>query len=157
MSKEITKAFILQQLEDKFKLRDFEHEKFIFSETVIPTYNIEQHLLKWEIKRETVPATSVAAFLFFTVPDDEQWTMRAYAVIFLGVATVKITGVYVGRPSSAENIYLDMTKNQVISYLVNLPMPVILHPGHTIYIYVDDYTSDMNLRLDVDVQVEKIR
>ena len=44
MTKEITKSFILQQIQDKFRLREFTAENFLFSETVIPIYNVENHL-----------------------------------------------------------------------------------------------------------------
>ena len=159
MTKEITKAFILQQIEDKFKLRDLVPEKFTFSETVLPVYNIEQHLKKWEVLEKTVSITSATGFLFFFVPPTERWCLRAYQIIFGGTGAHKGTGLYVThRPSEiTEYIYLDMKKDQDVSYVVNLPVPVVLDPGCVLRYFINSYTSTQDLTIDVDVQKEIVR
>ena len=158
MTKEITKAEILQQIQDKFKLREFEVAPFLFDETVIPVYNIEQHLTRFEVRHTTVSITSADAFLFFVVPLDEQWTLRAYQVIYGMTGAIKGTGVYATwRPGLYDYIYFDMTKGQEISYLVTLPAPVILAPQTRLFYLIDTYVSTQDLTIDVDISVETIR
>ena len=158
MTKEITKAYILQQIEDKFKLREFEPSPFVFSETVVPVYNIEQHLMSWHVYEKAVNITSAAAFVFFNVPDNERWLMRAYMVIFGATGAHKGTGLYIkNRTASGDYIYLDMIKGQEVSYLVNLPTPVVLEPGNILSYSIDTYVSDQAITIFIDVQKEEIR
>ena len=159
MTKEITKAFIIQQLEDKFGLRDLEPEVFGFSEKVIPVYDIEQHLKTWEVKCFTTSITGTGGYLFFTVPKTERWLLRAYQLVFYAVGAYKMSGVYIShRPTvAAEYVYLDLKANQTASYLVNLPVPVVLEPGNRLGVNVDTYVSTANLELILDAQVETIR
>ena len=158
MTKEITKAFIIQQIEDKFKLRDFEPEKFLFSETVIPVYNIEPHLSAWEVKASTVNITSAEAYTFFTVPDTERWTLRSYQLLFQATGAIKASGLLVShRPLTADSIYLDLKKGQEVSYLVNLPQLVVLQPGNLLRVLIDTYVSPQDLIVRIDVKREEIR
>jgi hypothetical protein len=159
MTKEITKASILQEIQDKFGLREFEPAKFLFDETVVPVYDIERHLTKWEIMEMTVSITSAAGFYFFKVPANERWLLRAYQVIYGMTGAHKGSGLYIDYrpPSTATAMYLDLKKGQDVSYLVNLPNPVMLSPGNRLYYLIDDYTSTQNLTIDIDVQKEEIR
>ena len=158
MSKEITKAFILQQLQDKFKLRELEPEIFRFSEQVIPVYDIEQHLMTWEVVESTVSITSAASFVFFTVPDNERWTVRAYMLVFGMTGAHKATGVYICyRPGNTDCIYLDLKKGQEVTYLVNLPVPAVLQPNNRVNVVFDTYVSTQDLTLRMDVLKEEIR
>ena len=159
MTKEITKAFILQQIQDKFKLRELAPEIFRFSEEVVPTYDIEQHLMTWEVMSETESITSATSFGFFTVPQNEQWLLRSYMVIYGMAGAIKGTGLYIAyRPTvAADMIYLDMKKSQEVSYLINLSVPVILHPGNMLRYMIDTYVSTQDLTIAIDVQKEEIR
>ena len=159
MTKEITKAIIIQEIQDKFKLREFEPEVFTFSERVTPIYDIREHLTHWEVKQETESITSGSTpFLFFTVPDKEQWRLRAYQLIFYNAGAYQVSGLYIShRPGAGDYIYLDLKKNQADSYLVNLSTPVILQPSNRLYVLVDTYVSTANLKLLIDVEVEEIR
>ena len=156
MTKEITKARIIQEIQDKFALRELEPEVFSFSELVIPTYDVEQHLLAWTAKYTTVSITSAAGFEFFEVPESEKWKLRRYDVVFMATGAYKVTGLYVTR-KGASNVYLDMTKAQTVSYHIDLVEPVDLQPGDKVYILVDDYTSTANLRVYIDYQIEVVR
>ena len=159
MTKEITKAFILQQIQDKFKLREDIPERFLFGETVIPTYNVEQHLLSWEVKRVAISITSADSFVAFTVPDNERWTLRAYTIIYLAPGAHTGTGMHISArpPGVAWAIYLDMKKGQDVSYLVTLPAPVVLDPGNVLGYLIDTYTMTQSIFVYIDVQVEVIR
>ena len=159
MTKEITKAFILQQIQDKFKLRDLTPEIFRFSEEVVPTYDIEQHLLHWEILSETKSITSSGSFTFFYVPSNERWLLRAYTVIFGMTGAIKGTGLFVSNrpPSSAEAMYMDMKKGQEISYLTILPTPIVLEPENILRYLIDTYVSTQDLSIRIDVQKEELR
>ena len=161
MTKEITKAWILQQLEDEFALRDWESERFLFSETVIPTFDIRSHVQKptcdWEEKSITGGS---AAEWFFAVPQNERWYLSRYNVVFMAAGAYKVTGVFIDRineVSGSSFIYLDMTLGQTVSYANDLPNPVRLDPGDRILIYIDDFTSTAALRLYIDYIVEVIR
>ena len=158
MTKEITKAIILQEMQDKLKLREFEPAKFLFDETVVPIYNIEPHLWKWEVSSETKSITSAATFLFFTVPENEEWHIRAYQFIFYNVGAYQISGAYIKRTDAPSNyIYMDLKENQAASYLVNLPTILTAHPGSEIRVLVDTYVSTANLEMLMDIAVEVLR
>ena len=157
MTKEITKAFILQEIQDKFKLRDLIPEKFSFSEQVIPTYDIGEHLLHSEVEDKTRSITAGnQGVSFFTVPENERWSLHGYNVIFL-TGDFKVTGVMVYKPAVAGYFYLDMTLNQDVSYAKLLPQDVVLEPGDDLYIYIDAYVSTGNLMLRALLTVEEIR
>ena len=159
MTKEITKARILQEIQDKLKLREFEPEVFSFGERVVPVYEIKQHLLTWETIYKQVSITSATIFMFFTVPDDEKWTLTNYNVIFMAAGAYKVSGLYVSRKTgiNADNCYLDLKEGQTVSYVVNLPQPVMLNAGDQLTILIDDYTSTAALRVYINVTKEKIR
>ena len=159
MTKEITKVKIIQELQDKFKLREFEPEVFSFSERVVPTYDIGQHVKHPKIGYKQVSCTSASGFLFFTVPVDEKWYLQRYTVVFTGAGAIKISGVYIARTAASGSllVYLDLALNQIVSYAHDLPKPVELVSGDTISILVDDYTSTQDLRLYIDYTKEEIR
>ena len=158
MTKEITKAIILQQIQDKLKLRELTPERFAFSELVVPTYNIEPHLGEWEVIENTVSITSAASFTFFTVPQDEQWLLRSYVVVFGMTGAHKGTGLLINkRPATGGYIYLDLIKGQEVSYLTNLPVCVKLHPLSELKYLIDTYASTQDLLIMIDVLKEKIR
>ena len=158
MTKEITKAYLLQQLEDKFKLREFEPEVFTFSERVVPTYNIGQDVRTRATKYYAASVTGTGGVLFFTVPYNERWFLKTYNVIFMGVNTCTIAGVYITRVYNPNNfIYLDLTAAQTVSYAVNLPKVIVLDSGDNINVNVDGYTSAQTLRLYIDYEKEEIR
>jgi len=159
MTKEITKAYILQELGEKLGLREFEAEAFRFSEEVVPVYNIEPHLGRWEvgIAQKSITA-GPQGYLFFTVPQNEKWYVRGYNIIFMAAGAYKVTGVYIDRRiPTVSYIYLDMVEGQTVSYAKNLPVPAELNPGMRLYVYVDDYTSTADLQLSIDVLKETIR
>ena len=159
MTKEITKAKILQEIQDKFGLREFEAAKFLFDETVVPVYNIEGHLGVWSVDSATKSITSATDFIFFAVPEGERWLLRAYMIIFGATGAHKGSGLYMGyRPYPGINImYLDLKKGQDVSYLVNLPAAVELAPKTQLKYLIDDYTSTQTLTIYIDVLKEKIR
>jgi len=158
MSKEITKAYIIQQIADKFKLRELTPEVFSFSETVVPIYDIGPHLLSWEVTYAEVSIPSgPAAYNFFTVPETERWKLRGYNVVFMAAGAHTVTGAYINRAGAGNFIYMDMLLGQSVSYAVNLPTPVVVNPGEGIDVYVDSYTATQNLRLYIDYVKEEIR
>ena len=156
MTKEITKAIILQEIQDKFKLRDWEAERFLFSELVIPTYDISKHVQHWISDHKDVSITSAASFVFFTVPDNERWYLSRYDVTFLGAGAHTVAGVFILR-EPPEYVYLDLTAAQTISYHINLSMLAVINPGEYIKVNIDGYTATQDLRLGIDYMMEEIR
>ena len=158
MTKEITKAHILQELGDKFKLREFAPANFLFDETVVPTYEIGGHLQTRTVESNTVSVTAgPMAYAFLHAPSTERWFLHRYNVIFItGVYTV--AGVMIYRKSAvARYIYVDLEAAQSVSYAVDLKKDVVLDSNDYLYIYVDGYTSTGNLQLRADVTKEIIR
>ena len=157
MTKEITKAFILQEIEDKFKLRELVPDRFRFSEEVVPVYNVEPHLTKPEVQHTTTSVTSgPTAYWFFTVPQTEKWVLHRYNIIFkTGVYTV--AGLMIYRPDVAKYMYVDLAAGQSVSYTHDFVKDVVLDARDSIYLYVDGYTSTGDLELRIDVTVEEIR
>ena len=157
MTKEITKAYIMQQMQDKFKLRELTPEIFSFLETVMPVYNIEQHLLRRVCRFVEASITATAGILFFLVPDNERWTFDKYDVVFMGAGGYTVAGAYIKRTGYTDSVYLDLTAGQSVSYHVGLPVAQVLDPGDSLRVTVDTYTSPQNLRLYLDYTVEEIR
>jgi len=156
MTKEITKAILLQQLQDRFKLRDYETEKFLFSETVIPIYDIGKLIPHYINGYTSVNITSASAFKFHTVPMNERWQLERYDVVPMGAGAFTIAGVYLQRALS-DFIYLDLEAGQTAAYHVNLPVTVTMEPGDALWVNIDGYTSTQALRLYIDYAVEEIR
>ena len=158
MTKEITKAYILQEMQDKLKMRELEPEIFSFSERVLPIYNIEPHLATREIIQKDLSITSTGGITFFTVPQNERWRLKAYSLVFLGASTFTICGGFIQRgPSAANYIYMDLKAEQSASYLVVNSPHVVIDPGDLIKVNIDGYTSTTSLRMMVDVEKEEIR
>ena len=157
MTKEITKAVILQEMQDKFKLREFDPAQFLFDETVVPIYNIEQHLEEWWNQYVSASITGTGPAFFVETPQDEKWHLKRYDVVFMsGVYT--IAGVYIKRKNSSPagaSVYLDLTAAQNVSY--HQETDVVLTRGDALYANVDGYTSTGSLRLYMDFVKEKIR
>jgi hypothetical protein len=158
MSKEITKAYILQEMQDKFKMRELEPEVFSFSEKVVPIYNIESHLATREIMQKDLSITGIGAVTYFTVPSNERWRLKAYSFVFLGISSFTIAGGFFQRgPGANDYMYMDLTPAQTVSYLVVNSPHVIIDPGDQIKVNIDGYTSPASLRMLVDVEKEEIR
>ena len=159
MTKEITKAIILQEIRDKFKLREFDPAAFLFDETVVPVYEIKNHLIHGYSDYTTVSIGSAASFVFFTVPSDEVWHLLGYNVIFMAAGAYTVAGLYISRNDRTIGafVYLDLTAAQTVSYAINLPKEVRLTPGDRLLINVDGYTSTADLRLHIDILKEEIR
>jgi len=157
MTKEITKAYILQQMQDKFKLRDLAPAVFTFEESVVPVYNIEQHLKIYRSAMSAVSVTTVGALNFFSVPENERWFISRYTVVFY-TGAYTVAGVYVGRHSDVTLfMYLDLTAAQSVSYTNDLPKDVVLDSGDKLNINIDGFTSQGVLRLYIDYIKEEIR
>ena len=157
MAKEITKAFILQEIQDKFKLRELTPSKFIFEETVVPIYSIEEHLRRSIARSSTRSVTGTGGITFFTVPDDEKYFLNGYSVIFI-TGTYTVAGVYITRVDSPTYfMYLDLTAGQNTSYANFLNRQLTLSPGDAININIDGYTATGNLQMYIDYEMETIR
>ena len=156
MSKEITKARILQEIQDKFKLRELLPATFTFDETVVPTYDIGQHLLSPTVVSKTVSVSTIGAITVHTVPAGEKWHLHTYNVIFM-TGAFTIAGVMIYRPLAVDWIYLDMSAAMSVSYANDLPKDVLLFPGEDLAINVDGYTSTGDIQLRLSVTKEEIR
>ena len=157
MSKEITKSYILQEIQDKFKLRDLIPSKFVFEETVMPVYSIEEHLVTNEAKAATKPISTIGGREFFLVPDDERWFLNGYTVVVV-TGTYTFAGVYITRKAAPSYfLYLDLTAAQTLSYAHFLPRKLTLSPGDIVGINIDGYTASGNLAMYIDYGKETIR
>jgi len=157
MTKEITKAIIMQELQDKLQLREFAPGPFLFDETVIPTYDIEPHLKSCTVKQETKTISEATSVVFYVVPMDEEWFLRAYQITFM-TGAYTIAGAFIKRTAvQGDYIYMDLAAAQSESYLVNLPTIVRANPGSNIAILVDGFTSGGDLRMNLDTAVTRIR
>ena len=158
MTKEITKAFILQQMQDKLKFREWEAAPFLFDETVRPVYNIENHLKTWETRSTLLSVTGTGGLNILSVTQTERITVSGYTVVFYGAGAYTVAGVYLTRKNSSTLfVYLDLTAGQSVAYTVNLPKPVILDSKDKLYVNIDGYTSTQNIEIIMDVSVEELR
>jgi len=160
MTKEITKAIILQELQDKFQLRDFDPAKFLFDETVIPTYEITPHLTHTTAKMVDHVFTGIGGFVFITLPSDEKWIVTGYTVVFVTTGNLTLSGVFIARKARVGGstfTYLDLTAGIAASYTHYLATPLRLDPGDAIGVNCDGYTTDTTIQLYVDYTMEEMR
>ena len=157
MTKEITKSIIIQEIQDKFKLREFEPAKFLFDETVVPVYNVESHVSHETIFRSEITVTATGKVTLHTIPFNERWRLHRYTIIFVGAGGYTVSGIGVDREDSTYYVYLDLTAGQSVSYIHTLPQPMVLEPGNRLWVYVDGFTSTQNLIGLFDATVEEIR
>ena len=159
MTKEITRSIILQEIQDKFKLREFEPETFTFGEHVVPIYDVGSHLLPWSATLYTRSVTGTGGVLFHTVPQDERWYISSYDMIFM-TGAYTVAGLYIDRVSKEHALalpYLDLKPAQSVSYHVELMKLVRLDAGDSTYVNIDGYTSTGDLRIVADIIKEEIR
>jgi len=156
MSKEITKSIVLQQLQDRLKLRDYETAKFLFDETVVPTFDIREELQQHQLNVASVNVIAAGNVFLFRVPFTERWTLERYDVVFMGAGAYTVAGVNINR-GGVDSVYLDLTAAQTVSYHVELPKPVVLGPLDELWINIDGYTSPQFVRLYIDYIMEEIR
>ena len=110
MTKEITKANILQEIQDKFGLREWEATKFLFNETVMPIYDIDQHVRKWVCIRGRKPIAGNGAVSFFSVPPVERWHVRRLSVFHETGANFDIDQVFFYRGATeCQYVFYDTT------------------------------------------------
>ena len=157
MTKEITKSIILQEMQDKFGLREFAPANFLFEETVVPVYDIQKHLVTPENMAATKSITASGSYIFFSVPADEKWVLNGYTIIFV-TGAFTVAGALLGRTSiDSSYLYLDLSAAISTSYTHLLPNPIVLFPSEKLGINVDGYTSTGDLLMRIDVIVEKTR
>ena len=159
MTKEITKVRILQELQDKFALREFVPANFLFDETVVPVYDIQQHLQRWGSNQYVRNVTATGPVAVVIVPENEKWKLRAYSVVFL-TGAFTIAGMYILRnlqDSAADFSYLDLTAAQSVSYLRTMSEAVVLETGDTLLFNVDGFTTTGTVQINLDLMKEEIR
>ena len=159
MTKEITKAIILQEIQNKFKLRELEPAKFLFDETVVPVYDIGRHVHSWWQSYKTVTINGTGPLSIKAVPPTEHWHLARYDVVFM-TGAYTIAGIYIKRKNQAAPdsfIYLDLKAAQSVSYHIDLVKDVVLEPGDEIMVNVDGYTTTGAFRFYYDYRMEEIR
>ena len=161
MSKEITKASILQEIQNKFKLRDFEPEKFLFSEMVTPTYDIGDHVKHWESERCREQITANGVTIMCTVPENERWRVRKIDVINEGGANFKINQVFF-YGSATKLQYLYFNNAGIASGAVEFfPLEQDIFMEHdemnTLQLNVIDFVAGGYVAVHVLKEVETIR
>ena len=157
MTKEITKTIILQELQDKLRLREFTPAKFLFDETVVPVYDIEHHLRNCSAKHIVTSVTSATGKVLTTVPDNERWFINGYTTIFYN-GSYTVAGVYVVRKNTPTIfVYLDLEAAQSVAYTVNLPKVLRMDPGDALYVNIDGFTTSGQFHVELDYEVEEIR
>ena len=158
MTKEITKAVILQEIQDKFKLREYVPTKFLFDETVVPTYDIGEHLKHPEVVLKDITVSSgPTAYMIAMVPENQRWALHSYNVIFV-TGSYTVAGVMLYQKGLvADYLYIDLSAAQSTSYINYLPTELALDPKDRLYVYVDGYTSTGTLNVRLHVTKEEIR
>jgi len=157
MTKQITKAIVLQEMQDKFKMREFDPANFLFDETVVPVYEIGEHFRHHRIKKHTTSISEIGGVTVAIVPSNERWELSRYDVVFVSGAYT-VAGAFIRRQVSGyDSVYMDLTAAQSTSYHVSLPVPAILGPGDNLGINVDGFTSPGTLYFYEDAVVEEIR
>ena len=157
MTKEITKAIVLQEMQDKLKLREFAPAKFLFDETVVPIYNIGQHFEEWWQQYTTLSITGTGPMRFFPLPEGEKWHVKRYDVVFM-TGAFTIAGIYIQRKNRTPTgafTYLDLGLAKNTSYHVETDVDLI--HGDEIFVNVDGFTTPGNIRLYIDYKKEILR
>lgn len=117
----IDKASILQRLVRRFSLRETgDRQSFIFSETIVPTSNVDELLKRPSI--QTQDATGVAsAVLTFTVPANERWIVYGWEIERANAATGEVS---VADPATTDLVFASAASGTRIGGLFTQPFPV---------------------------------
>ena len=108
MTKEITKANILQEIQNKFGLRDFEPERFLFGEFVTPVYDIEHHVKTWTTIRYRTQVTGNGAVAILLVPGNKEYNIRRVNVLHETGANFDIDQVFFdGQSNAVQYLFYD--------------------------------------------------
>lgn len=155
---EITKSIILQQLQDKFALREWIPERFSFLETVIPVYQIEQHLREWiTADSGAISISSTTDFMTFTVPANERWYIRTYTGIF-ATGNYNIGAVKLNRANSDTTMYLEIEEHlNGLSWVHEFPVPLVVVAGDKLVVTCSGHTTTGNFKLYIDYDKEMVR
>ena len=157
MTKEITKAIILQQLQDRLKLREFDPAKFLLDETVVPTFDIRGELEVSTLAQNTKNITATGASGFFIVPQNERWRLTRYDVVFM-TGAFTVAGMYWRKGDSVDNfVYLDLKAAQDTSYHITVNPAVVMPPNSFLNVNVDGFTSAGSLRVYIEYIKEELR
>ena len=161
MTKEITKVDIIQQIQDKFKLREFETSSFLFSEKVVPTYDIGQHVKQWALHRDRIEITGNGGAYFPDVPQTEQWRIRRITLIHETGANFDITqfAYYATGEISFDYLFYDTT-TPIASGTVKifqLPQDLILSHGMRFFITIANFVAGGYVAMHTLREVETLR
>ena len=108
--KKITRASIIGELVDKFSLEEKEREEFLFGESVVPTYDIGQHVKKWTVVRDRIVVTGNGMLHLHTVPDNTRWRVRKLDVMNEAGGNFDIDQVFLFKNSVAvQYLFYDTT------------------------------------------------
>ena len=162
MTKEITKAIILQQIQEKFGLRELESEIFRFSEMVIPIYDIGMHVKNWDLQRYREEITGNGSLHFITVPDNERWKMRRIIVVAEAGGTYNIAIIYIYHPShSTDNNYIFYNTVAPIAAgtvtIFEFPQDIPVEEGDNIDINISGFSVGGYTSIHILREVETIR
>ena len=129
MTKEITKSIILQEIADKFALRDFEPEKFLFGEYVIPTYDIAPHVRNWVNTRHRIEVTGNGSYQILYVPATERYHVRRMSLLHETGANFDIDQVLIaGLSGSVQYLFYDTVAPitsgtvKIFEFIQDIPM-----------------------------------
>jgi len=147
---------MLQELIEKFDLQQWEYEPLLFAETIVPVYDVRNHLEKWVSKTETKTITGLGSFLFYTVPKDEIWNIRTMAMQKIG-GDFGWQYVMIDRGPFEVPMIVEDTAITSMYTTYRLEQDLILQPNDGVKISITEHATDGDLKLLLDLKIEKIR
>ena len=162
MTKEITKASILQEIQNKFGLRDFESERFLFGELVTPIYDIAPHVRNWVTERYRSSVTGNGPVQILYVPADTEYRIRRVSVLHETGANFDIDQVFLeGVGNAVQYLFYD-TVAPITSGTVKLFEPtqdIPMRKGDLIYMWfnVSNYVAGGFVSVHVLKEEEIVR
>ena len=162
MTKEITKSIILQEMQDKFQLRDFESARFLFDETVIPTYDVGAHVKHWTVTRDRQVVSGNGALFFHVVPYDERWRVRKIDVYSETGGNFDIDQIFIATAGTEYQYLFFNTAAPIANGTVNmfnLPQDIAMQRSmlYTVYINVANFVAGGYVAIHMLREVETIR
>jgi len=162
MTKEITKANIIQEIQNKFQLREFTPAQFLFDETVVPTYDMGQHVKAWDMSRGRVAVSANGTLIPYAVPETEQWRIRRLSLINETGGNFDVDQIFTYHPSvpTAITYVFYNTASPIGTGTVKIfefPQDIPMSPGEHVMINISNYVGAGYVSVHMLKEVETIR
>lgn len=157
--KKITKAILMQQLVDRFKLQEHVREEFVFLEEVLPVFELKSLLDDWDIRYTgALGVTAISLIKVLEAPMNERITIRDIEINQASGTFTYISIILVRNKDVVNKLrYYEWGASQSGRSVLNLAQDLVLDPGDYLEVYCDGFTTNGNLFGTFNCLIETLR